>query len=323
MLCPRCNREIDEKETLCPYCRSDISVDVEYNDFEKDGFLHIKVKDTDEEGFENTKEKIKKEKYLNLSYLNVVIICFVFLLIVAVLTVFGARFMKYANNDTVADVSVPVYVPKDPTEETTVKIKNEVEDVSIENIYGSWKVKGTKKGDKYAIPYYSFAENGVIQYDHGSFSVTGYFEDYSNEDRNIVYIELEERLNGLFYFNVEGNEKDGYELKLKNFQTGTVEYFETAKAKTYEVKPIDKFKIDKKIIGKWESKDGKKTYEFSEDGKFIRIMGDQMMSGVWTKSDKTTLQLKYMETVVASVYIKYNIYDDVLIINNVMYFKSE
>ncbi len=318
MICPRCSNEILENETICPFCHAEVSSDMEFNDFKEDGFVRIKNKNSSA-----IYTKTEDNKYMSVTR-NLIVVSVIFLLTIAAITIFSFKALQYFTNDTPADIVVTPYVPQKNSSNNKETIKNTIKKVSIENLYGSWKSIDSSKQKKFAVPYFSFAKDGAAQYDYGSLTIHGYFEDFSSKNKNMIYLEIENQLCGLHIFDVTGNPKDGYHLTLKNINNGMTYYFETAEAKTYKLNAAEDYVTDKKIIGKWVSRDGERTYEFTNDGHFIRQIHDQVMKGVWTKSKKydDTLDLKYMERSIVNVHIGYAFFDDMLIINDMMYYKK-
>lgn len=325
MICPRCSNRISDNETICPFCHGEIFSDIEFNDYKEDGFVRLKLKN-DSEG--KTNKKIRRitddSKYLKTTrYLMVISI--VFLLVIAVVTIFGYKALQYFTNDTPADMHVAPYVPSSDNDEDEMhRIKNSIKKVSVEHLHGSWKSLDAIEQKKSAIPYFSFAEDGAAQYDYGSFSVYGYFKDYSTKNKNTVYIEIDNQLCGLYAFDVTGNKKDGYRLALKNTSSGMTHYFESAEAKTYKLKPVEGGTIEKKLVGTWECRDGNRNYKFYSDGRFERQVGNQVMTGVWCEDTlrDNAITIKYMERVVADITLSYTLYDDSLLINDMVYYKK-
>lgn len=319
MKCPRCLNEIPDNETICTFCSEKINTDMEINDYVEDGFIQLQTKSDD--NLDKNKHTDINNRYIKTPQVNIFVISFVFLLVVAVATIFGFKALQHFTKDTPADEVYPVYQPTLHTEPVQAETKNTVKNISIKNIYGSWKFKGIKEQNNYAIQYFSFAKDGAAQYDYGSCTVLGYFEDYSDKKDNRVYIELDGQLNGVFKFNVKGNEKDGYELILKNLQSGYNLKFESTTAKTYKLNTIKDYKIDKNIIGEWSNKDNTKSYTFTKDGRFSRCMGNQIRRGVWSQINEEMLTLRYMDSHIRTTNIQYSFFDDTLIINNVIYKK--
>lgn len=321
MNCPRCGKEISEELTLCPFCHAEIDADMEFNDYKRDGFIQLK-KHTDEEDDLLLRPKEDKVTYFKLTEMNIFVVAVVFILIIAVVTIFGLKALQTWSNDTPSQIVIPEYtitVTEPPTEPT---IPNTVKNVSIENLYGSWTYDDYKDSENQAIPYYTFAEGGIAQYNYGSLTVTGTFKDFSTEDENIVYITIEEKLSGMFVFDVTGNKNDGYTLVLTNDNTQRAEIFVSSTAKTYTLDSITDFEIDEEILGKWVTEDKTKSYEFKEDGSLVRIFGTQTMKAVYSCMDENIIQIKYMDYTIKTTNLKYTLLGDAMVINDSVYYKE-
>ena len=308
MNCPRCGRDIPEHEKLCPYCHEIISSTIGVNNYKKDGFIQLK-KNADGEDDEQLILKPKEDRvtYFKISEMNIFVVAIVFILIVAVITIFGLKALQSFSNDTPQEIFVPAYTTPTTEPVTEKVIENTVKDVSIKNLYGSWKSEKTQESEGHAIPYFSFGEAGAAQYNYGSLTIKGNYKDFSKDKKNLVYIEIEEKLSGLYSFDVTGNETDGYTLTLVNTETRTKITFVT----------------DKDIVGVWKSEDKTKSYTFTKDGRLSRVISNQIMDGVWSCSDKGVLEVKYMEYSVRTIYLKYTIFEDKLIVNNTIYYKEK
>lgn len=323
MKCPRCKNEITVGDKLCPFCHEILDNLMEFNDYKKDGFLQLKKLSDGENDKLVLKPKENKITYFKLSEMNVFVVSVIFILLVGVITIFGLKALQTWSNDTPAEIIVPVYttpVTEAPTEAT---IKNTVTDVSIKDFYGSWKLKSSEEKKGHAIPYYSFDKSGVAQYNYGSLAVVGKFKDFSDKKDNIVYIAVEDKLNGIFRFGVTGNKKDGYTLTLVNVENDMVYTYITAEAKSYKLDTIEDFQINKNLVGRWENDESDKNYVFTADGRFSRRMGTQKLDGVWSCLSDNLLEMKYMEYSVRTINLKYTVFEGNLVINNVVYYKVE
>lgn len=324
MNCPRCGREIPDYEKLCPYCHEIINTTMEFNDYKKDGFIQLKkASDNDEDDQLILKPKEDKVTYFKLSEMNIFVVAIVFILIVAVITIFGLRALQMWNNELPQEIVIPAYTSPVTEPVTEPEIKNTVEKVSIENLYGSWKTKGSEESDGHAIPYLSFGEGGAAQYNYGSLTIEGDFKDFSTKKENIVYLEIDSVITGLYEFDVTGNKDDGYTLVLTNTESNRKFYYVSATAKSYKLDTIENFEKDSRIIGTWETEDKTKSYVFTDDGRLERKIDNQIMTSVWTSHEKETLEIKYMESSIQTIYIKYSVFENNLIINNTIYYKQE
>lgn len=323
MNCPRCGRDISDFEKLCPYCHEIINTTMEFNDYKKDGFIQLKKTSEEEEDQLILKPKEDKVTYFKLSETNIFVVAIVFILIVAVITIFGLRALQMWNNELPQEIFIPAYTSPVTEPTTEPVIKNTVEEVSIKNIYGSWKTKGSEETEGHAIAYLSFAEGGTAQYNYGSLKIEGDFKDFSTEKENIIYIEIDSVITGLYEFDVTGNKNDGYTLVLTNTESNRKIYYVSATAKSYKLDTIENFEKDSRIIGTWKTEDKTRSYVFTDDGRLERQIDNQTMTGVWTSHEKETLEVKYMESSVQTIYLKYSVFEENLIINNTIYYKEK
>jgi len=321
MICPRCSKEVSEELELCPYCHAMLHDDMEFNDYKRDGFIQLQ-KHSDDEDDLLLKPKEDKVTYFKLTEMNIFVVAIVFILIVAVVTIFGLKALQVWTHSTPAQIEIPEYtitVTEPPTEPV---IKNTIKDVSIENLYGSWAYEDYQANENYAVPYYTFTKEGIAQYNFGSLSITGTFKDFSKEKKNIVYISIDEKLNGMFYFDVKGNEKDGYTLTLANTNTERTETLVSSTAKAYTLDNISDYKIDEKLLGNWITEDKTKSYEFKKDGTLVRIFDSHTMNAVYSCMGENTIQIKYMDFSIKAINMYYTLLDNLLVINDTVYYKD-
>ena len=324
MICPRCGETIDDMETICPYCLQEIDKNAEFNDYRKDGFVHIQQKSE-----ADTSEPINyTPKYFNLAEFNLFVVAVVFVLVVSVMTVFSLRLVQKSVVE-----EVPAYVikteataeteePKE-TKETKSATEKAVKGYSIKDIIGSWKMKGAEETDTTAIPYYSFAEDGVAQENYGSITAAGNYKDLSDDDKKLVYISIESSFTGTFEFVVSGDENKGYNLTLKDVSNSRIYELVKTEAKAKKISPSEDFKSDKKLIGYWLNKKNKKSYEFNSDGTAVRVTGGITTDCVWTVSGDKVITIKYMKNEVKSLNLDYVIKKNTLLINGTTYEKTE
>lgn len=319
MICPRCGETIDDIETICPFCLQDIDKNAEFNDYRKDGFVQIQQKNE-----ADTSEPINyMPKYLNIAEFNIFVLAVIFVLTISVFTVFSLRFVQKTNVEV-----VPAYIVKtevtteSETTEATEATENEVKGYTIKSLIGSWKIKGSKETANTAIPYYSFADDGVAQENYGSITAAGTYKDVSTGDKKMVFIEIENSFKGTYYFKLTGDEKKGYTLTLEEITTSRTYELVKAEAKAKKISPSDDFKPDKKLIGYWYNEKEKKSYEFRMDGTATRITGGNTTDCVWTVSDENVITIKYMKDEIKSINLGYVIKKNKLLINNTTYEKT-
>lgn len=321
MICPRCGKEIEDSETLCPFCMQEINKNVEFNDFRKDGFVQIQTK----EGAKHIEPESISPKYFKLAEFNIFVIAVVYILLVSVFTVFSLRFLQKTTFTYVEPYKIKPITDDTPDEqETTEASLPVVKDYSIKNIYGSWCFEKDKDNTASPIVYYTFESSGLLQENFGSIEVKGSFSDVSDSDSKKIYLNVDSDFRGVFNYVVAGDEKNGYVLELyqedKNVQYKLVQ----AEAKIWNVKPPENPKIDKKLVGKWYTEDKKKAYIFTETGSFKRITGNTSTKGAWSVDSKNTLTVKYMRDVLSERDIPYATGNDEnrIIVNGVEYIRS-
>lgn len=316
MICPRCGQVISDTETICPFCYQDIDRNIEFNDFRKDGFVEIRSKNE-----ADTSESINyTPKYFNIAEFNIFVIAIVFILVVSLFTVFSLKFVQSTHVEYVPEYHVTTSPTEPETQETTVK--NTVKKVTIKNLLGSWKIKGSEESETGAIPYYSFAKDGVAQENYGSITSTGTYKDLSEDNKNIVYILIDNGIKGTYYFDVTGNKDDGYTLTLRNIESGSEYQLVSATAKAKKLTPTEDLKLDKKLFGYWLSEDEEKSYRFGEDGIVFRVTGGTTTEGVWSVTDKNVITIQYMKDAVKSVTLDYILKDGKLYITETEYTKQ-
>ena len=324
MNCPRCGKDIPDNETICPYCFQIVNNNMEFNNFRKDGFIALKKKESDGKKAEASNIA---PRYFRLNELNIFVVAIVFVLIIGSLTVFGLKLLQTITNAETLVPTVPTteYVANtEPTTEepTEATVKNTVKNVSIENIYGSWKMASDVESASYAIPYYSFSSDGTAQQNLGSTTRTGQFEDLSTKKENVVYIRISGALTGTFNFDVTGNSKDGYSLVLSSINTYTQHNLESTTAKFYNPTPIQNFKMDKGILGTWANEEEARTYTFSDDGRMILTKDNLTIDGVWSVYEDNKITVQYLQRTTETIELEYKLMKGRLIINDNIYTKE-
>lgn len=319
MVCSRCGKEIPDEETICPFCFEIINEDLEFNNYKKDGFVALRKK----ENPADTTAKHTAPKYFNMTEMNIFVVAIVFVLVVSVATLFGLNLLQNLTEAKIMETIKPVtvYVTKETVAPTEPPIKNALKNVSIKNLYGSWKYKDNKETPNAAIPYFSFIRGGIVQVNLGSVEYTGEFEDVSQGKKHNIFINIDSFFKGTYKFVVKGNEDDGYRLTLTH-QSGNKLEFESATAKTNNLTAIPNNKVDKELIGLWLNKNGDKSYKFTSDGRMVRTMDNMTLNCVWTIYDKGVITVKYMRYLVESENLNYKIVNDQLIINDTIYYKQ-
>ncbi len=326
MICPRCGKEISDTETICPFCYQEINKNVEFNDFRQDGFVQMRTKD----GADTSEPINYAPKYFNISQFNIFVIAIVFILGIAVFTLFSLRFVQSNYSIIEPTEHVTEYVTSTTVPPTTAKItepttvKNTLKSFSVKDLYGSWKMSDAVEQEEVAIPYYTFYSDGVAQVNYGSVVYGGLFRDESSDDEHTVYIAIESNLDGLFDFKIKGNPKDGYTLTLKSKMGRTYSLTKVANPKSYSLGTIENYKINKDLIGVWTSKDKDKDYRFYKDGTLERNTGYTTMKAVWTIDGDEQITVKYMSNRIVTVRLIYNMSKDKkrIKINNVVYYKK-
>ncbi len=320
MICPRCGKEIDDSETLCPFCLQEIDKNVEFNDFRKDGFVQIQAKD----GVEKIEPISEAPKYFKIAELNIFVIAVVYILLISLFTIFAFRFIQ----KTTVSVVTP-YIPKPtvvstPDETEPVTSANEVKSYSIKDLYGSWCFESDKDKTDIPINYYTFDKSGIVLQNYGSVAVKGKFRDISDDEEHRVYLNIQSGFNGAYLFVYSGNKKDGFVLELIDEKANSVYRLVKAKAKSWNVKAPKKNKIDKTLVGKWLTEDKKKGYVFTSSGSFKRTTGNMTTRGAWSVNDKNKITVKYIKEALTERDIPYQKTKDkkIIIINNVEYRKS-
>lgn len=321
MICPRCGETIDDIETICPFCLQDIDKNAEFNDYRKDGFVQIQQKNE-----ADTSEPINyAPKYLNIAEFNIFVLAVIFVLVFSVMTIFSFRFVEQT-----AVEDVPAYIIKTDVEKETEETKatqpateKEVKGYSIKDIIGSWKIKDSEETDTTAIPYYSFAEGGVAQENYGSITSAGTYKDLSEGDKKLVYISVDNSFTGTFNYTLTGKKSSDYTLTLTEISNGKTYVLVKADAKAKKISPSSDFATDKKLIGYWNNKKEKKSYEFKSDGTGSRVTGGTTTDFVWTISADEVITIKYMREEVKSLNLGYRITKNKLLINNTEYVKTD
>lgn len=322
MLCPRCGKEIDDTETLCPHCMQEINRSVEFNDFRKDGFVQIQSKD----GSDTDEPVGITPRYFKIAELNIFVIAVVYILLISVFTVFSLRFVQKTKITYVEPYKIqPTTVATpDETEPETETEKNDVKSYSVKDVYGSWCLEADKDKTDAPIQYYTFDKSGVLQENYGSIVSTGRFSDLSDDEDKRLYINLSSTFKGTYIFELTGNKKSGYVLSLYDERANSAYRFVKAKAKAWKVTPPKKPKLDKNLIGKWYTKDKVKAYILTSKGSFKRITGNMSTKGAWSVDSKGKLTVKYIREALIKRNVPYKTTDkkNVIIINGTTYYKS-
>lgn len=326
MLCPRCAKEIPDTETICPYCMQEIDTNLEFNDFREDGFVQIKSKD----GSKSSASVNYKPKYFDISEYKMFTAAILFVLAVSVFTIFSLRFVqneqtpyveKYHSTEQPTEEST-----EEHTEETTAKkIVNKVKKVTIKNLYGSWKVSSAEETDYTAIPYFTFSEGGYLQENYGTIVAKGTYKDLTEKGQPGVYISIDARIRGAYNFDVTGNDDDGYTLTLTDKESGIVYVFVQAQAQMKKLGTIPEYKLDKRLLGTWYTKDRKKAYKFVKNGRMKRRDDSITFYGVWTVDVKGEVVVKYMKDEIKTASSLYKVSKDGkrIRINDILYYKEK
>lgn len=262
-------------------------------------------------------------KYFRHTDLTIIVIAIIIVLASSAATLFAVKLLQGNSNQQPA-IDVTAYSPETTapsTQEPTVK--NTLKDPTVEDLYGSWKFETDREEDGKAIPYYTFFENGNVQENYGSMLVKGTFLDVSKSNEDMIFVDIDSTLDGIFYFDIKGNKDDGYTLKLTNSVNGILYVLKSTTAKSYTLDSIPKFKTDKKILGNWINEDGTKTYTFNKNGSLSRTVGSVTTTGVWSIDDKHTITIKYMREAVNTTTVNYAFNKNKLIVNNVIYTKDK
>ena len=322
MICPRCGREISDTETICPFCFQDIDKNVEFNDFRKDGFIQVSQKDESD-----TSTAINyMPKYFDLSEFGMLVIAIVFILIVSVFTLFSLRFVQKV--DRMMYYVPATYDEPEETEETEPTTYKYVKNISIKNLYGSWRMEdGTQETDHSAAKYFVFQKNGTATQYYGTTKFVGTFKDVSGDDSHTVYIDIEKSFSQQsFNFELIDNDGGSYTLVLTDTRTGYTYYLSKVdNAKEATISPGDEVKInlDKKIYGYWLSKDKKSSYEFNSKAEAVRVSGNTYTRGVWTITDSGSIEFSYLQNEIKTVYLEYKQKGNKLKVRDTIYYKTK
>ena len=318
MICPRCGETIDDIETICPFCLQDIDKNAEFNDYRKDGYVQIRIKNK----ADTSKPVNYLPKYLDIAELNIFVLAVVFVLVVSLMTIFSFRFVQKSTVE-----EVPAYIIKtEVTAETQVtqpETEKPVNVYSVRDIIGSWKIKGSEETKTTAIPYYSFAEDGAAQENYGSITAAGTYKDLSEGKKKLLFISIENSFTGTYSFSFSGDKEKGYTLKLVEIGTGRVYELVKAEAKAKRISPSGDYRVDKKLLGYWLNKEKDMSFEFKVDGTITRVTGGVTNDCVWTVSGNNLVTIKYMKSEVKSINFVYKIKNNKLYINNAVYTKTE
>lgn len=316
MICPRCGKEIDDSETLCPFCMHEIDKNVEFNDFRKDGYVQLQAKD----GVEKPETLSVKPKYFKLAEFNIFVIAIVYILFISAFTVFSLRYIQKTHVDYVKPYHIKQTVETPDEEPTEKEIRNDVKSYSVKDIIGSWCLE-SDSGSTGPVPYYTFTSDGVAQENYGSIVTVGDYKDVSGKKKKKIYINLDSTLKGVFEYILSGNEQDGYRLELISEESEIGYILVRAEAKAWDVKPPDKPKLNKKLIGKWFTKDKDKGYVFSKNGTFKRVTGQTVTKGSWSVKSDSVFTVKYVREQLTNRDISYLFNSkNTVIINGVEYF---
>lgn len=317
MICPRCGKDIPDIDEICPYCLERVSNSFEVNNFRKDGFVTLQEKEN------ANAPKHSAPKYFNLIELNIFVIGIIFILIIAVITVFGLKVLQsIGESNAVETAEVTQYVATAQPESTAPPVKNTVKSFSVENLYGSWRNEAVEESPDSPVPYYTFSDDGSAVVYFGSMTYNGSFEDLSQGKEHIINIRIDSMLTGTFSFNITGNKKDGYTLELTSVNSSVNYKLVSATAKTYKLDTMPDFRTDKNLVGKWTDKSGERSYTFTKDGKMKRFADNISASGVWTISGKDKITIKYMKGSVETIELYYSIVKEQLVINDTVYYKE-
>ncbi|MCH5303753.1 MAG: zinc ribbon domain-containing protein [Ruminococcus sp.] len=315
MICPRCAKEISDTETICPYCLQEINLNMEFNDFREDGYVQLQAKDD----LQDEDPVSYKPKYFDISEANILVISVVFVLVVSVLTLFSLKFVQKEQK-----TDVPEYHSVEETTEPTTEIVNSIKNVTIKNLYGSWKLASDEELGYNAIPYFTFGKDGYIQENYGTMIATGEYKDLSEDGEPGVAITIDSGLQGEFDFDVSGNDDNGYTLTLVNRANGYINTYVKTQAQMKKLGTISGYRVDKRILGVWYTKDKKKAYKFVDNGHFKRITNNITIFGVFSIDLKGEVTIKYMKDEIKTVPLPYKISKDGkrLRLNGTVYFKK-
>lgn len=245
------------------------------------------------------------------------------ILMLGAFTSCGKSNKKTMSGNTQSNASIDIPSNLTETKKYPEETEPEIENISIKDIIGSWKIIGAEETSATAIPYYTFAQDGVAQENYGSITAAGSYKDISNKSKKLVFISIDNSFTGTFEYKLRGKNKSDCTLILKENSTAATYVLVKTEAKEKKLSPLDDFKSDKKLIGYWNNKKENESYEFKSDGTAVRVSGDTTTDCVWTVSYKNVIEIRYMKDEVKSLNLDYKIKNDKLIINNVKYVKTE
>lgn len=124
-------------------------------------------------------------------------------------------------------------------------------DYSETDILGTWVCEDINDDC-----YFIFEENGDAFAKWGTSTVYGYFDYYENE--NYYEIDIPN-----FLYNDYTATFDGDEMTLESEDSSYT--FEKATMPEITIKAPEKLKVDKKVLGDWQSADSYECYRFNED----------------------------------------------------------
>lgn len=141
---------------------------------------------------------------------------------------------------------------EDNTAQTqTETLAQEGLDYSGTEILGTWICEDINKDC-----YFVFEENGDAFAKWGTFTVYGYFDYY--EDENYYEIDIPN-----FLYNDYTATFENDEMTLQSEESSYT--FEKATMPEITIKAPEKLKVDKKVIGDWQSADNYECYKFNDD----------------------------------------------------------
>lgn len=317
MYCTKCGKEIPDESIVCPNCNATLNKDVKFNDFKEDGFVHLEIPQGEKSTSSKTSEE--NENSPKLANNHIFIIAIIFIAIIAIGTIFGLDFLREKSDQRV-EYATEVTQPS-----TDIKInsnvENTVKDLSFKDVQKIWRKSSDTPRENFYVPFFNFEENH-LKIECGTIDSVAHVFDYSTEDENIIFISSNNYLTGYFYFNVSGNDKDGYTMILKNKVSKKSYVFNSVEEQIVATaEPQDEFKSDERLIGKWTNSDSM-NYIFNEDGTYSRYTDGLYVEGEWSVQREGYIELTYVENTKKTKTVDYDFKNDYLIIVDNVYEKE-
>lgn len=175
--------------------------------------------------------------------------------------------------------------------------------------------KEDDKNTQKVVTYYEFKDDKLTLYSGDEYMQsknTFTCKITVKEEKTTIEVVEDKQTLATFDAKIDGNGFTGKNLTLTmQGSTEPMKFTKVFSPDLGELKKLDKFKVDKKIVGNWENKENKVTYNFGEDGVVImtntstgiserkmayRVDGTKLYTKSTAESEEVETEFKYADS---------------------------